>query len=40
METIIDFPGGAKADAYFDSYTIPTDQPPQFEIVTKEVQAS
>lgn len=28
MEMIIDFPGGAKVDAHFSSYTIPTDQPP------------
>ena len=26
---IIDFPGGARVDAHFDSYTISTDQPPQ-----------
>jgi len=29
MEMIIDFPGGARVDAHFGSYTIPTDQPPQ-----------
>ena len=28
MEMIIDFPGGAKVDAHFGSYTIHTDQPP------------
>src|SRR5512140_2104156 len=28
MEMIIDFPGGAKVDAHFGPYTIPTDQPP------------
>jgi ribosomal protein S12 methylthiotransferase accessory factor len=28
MEMIIDFPGGARVDAHFNSYTIPTDQPP------------
>jgi putative redox protein len=27
MEMIIDFPGGAKVDAHFGPYTIPTDQP-------------
>jgi putative redox protein len=26
---IIDFPGGARVDAHFDTYTIHTDQPPQ-----------
>ena len=29
MEMIIDFPGGARVDAHFDSYTVHTDQPPQ-----------
>lgn len=29
MEMIIDFPGGARVDAHFGPYTIPTDQPPQ-----------
>ena len=29
MEMIIDFPGGARVDAHFDSYTIHTDQPIQ-----------
>ncbi len=28
MEMIIDFPGGAKVDANFGSYTVHTDQPP------------
>lgn len=28
MEMIIDFPGGARVDAHFNSYTIKTDQPP------------
>ncbi len=28
MEMIIDFPGGAKVDAHFGPFTIPTDQPP------------
>ncbi|MBI5305348.1 MAG: OsmC family protein [Chloroflexi bacterium] len=29
MEMIIDFPGGARVDAHFDSFTIKTDQPAQ-----------
>jgi len=29
MEMIIDFPGGARVDAHFGSYTVKTDQPPQ-----------
>jgi len=29
MEMIIDFPGGARVDAHFGQYTVPTDQPPQ-----------
>ena len=29
MEMIIDFPGGARVDAHFGSYTVHTDQPPQ-----------
>ncbi len=29
MEMLIDFPGGARVDAHFDSFTIMTDQPPQ-----------
>lgn len=28
MEMIIDFPGGARVDAHFDSFTVSTDQPP------------
>ena len=28
MEIIVDFPGGARVDAHFGSFTIPTDQPP------------
>ena len=28
MEMIIDFPGGAKVDAHFGSFTVQTDQPP------------
>ncbi len=28
MEMVIDFPSGAKVDAHFGPYTIPTDQPP------------
>ncbi|MCK5033400.1 MAG: OsmC family protein [Calditrichia bacterium] len=28
MEMIIDFPGGARVDAHFDQFTIPTDQSP------------
>jgi len=27
MEMVIDFPGGAKVDAHFGPYTVPTDQP-------------
>ncbi len=29
MEMIIDFPGGARVDAHFGPFTIPTDQPPE-----------
>ncbi len=29
MEMIIDFPGGSKVDAHFDSHTVKTDQPPE-----------
>ncbi|OGO29683.1 MAG: osmotically inducible protein OsmC [Chloroflexi bacterium RBG_16_52_11] len=29
MEMIIDFPGGARVDAHFGSFTVKTDQPPQ-----------
>jgi ribosomal protein S12 methylthiotransferase accessory factor len=28
MEMIIDFPGGSRVDAHFDSFTVQTDQPP------------
>ena len=28
MDMIIDFPGGARVDAHFGPYDIPTDQPP------------
>lgn len=28
MEMVIDFPGGAKVDAHFGSFTVKTDQPP------------
>jgi ribosomal protein S12 methylthiotransferase accessory factor len=28
MEMIIDFPGGARVDAHFGGFTVPTDQPP------------
>jgi putative redox protein len=28
MEMVIDFPGGARVDAHFGSYTVNTDQPP------------
>jgi len=28
MEMTIDFPGGARVDAHFGPFTIPTDQPP------------
>jgi putative redox protein len=28
MEMVIDFPGGARVDAHFDNYIVPTDQPP------------
>jgi ribosomal protein S12 methylthiotransferase accessory factor len=28
MEMIIDFPGGARVDAHFGSFTVHTDQPP------------
>jgi putative redox protein len=28
MDMIIDFPGGARVDAHFGPYTVPTDQPP------------
>lgn len=29
MDMIIDFPGGARVDAYFRGHTLSTDQPPQ-----------
>jgi ribosomal protein S12 methylthiotransferase accessory factor len=28
MEMLIDFPGGARVDAHFGGFTVPTDQPP------------
>jgi ribosomal protein S12 methylthiotransferase accessory factor len=28
MEMVIDFPGGARVDAHFGTYTVKTDQPP------------
>ncbi len=28
MEMIVDFPGGARVDAHFRGFTVPTDQPP------------
>ena len=28
MDLLIDFPGGARVDAHFGSYTVQTDQPP------------
>lgn len=28
MELVIDFPGGARVDAHFGSFTVQTDQPP------------
>lgn len=28
MQMIIDFPGGARVDAHFGPFTVPTDQPP------------
>jgi putative redox protein len=28
VEMIIDFPGGARVDAHFGEFTVPTDQPP------------
>ena len=28
MEMIIDFPGGARVDAHFGDFVVPTDQPP------------
>ncbi len=28
MEMIVDFPGGARVDAHFSGFTVPTDQPP------------
>lgn len=28
MEMVVDFPGGARVDAHFGSYTVRTDQPP------------
>ena len=29
MEMIIDFPGGARVDAHFAGFVVPTDQPPK-----------
>ena len=29
MEMLIEFPGGARVDAHFGSFTVKTDQPPQ-----------
>jgi ribosomal protein S12 methylthiotransferase accessory factor len=29
MEILIDFPGGSRVDAHFETFTIPTDQPPE-----------
>lgn len=29
MEMTIDFPGGARVDAHFGGFVVPTDQPPQ-----------
>ena len=29
MEMMIDFPGGARVDAHFGTFTVQTDQPPQ-----------
>jgi putative redox protein len=28
MDMIVDFPGGARVDAHFGPFTVPTDQPP------------
>jgi ribosomal protein S12 methylthiotransferase accessory factor len=28
MEILVDFPGGARVDAHFGGFTVPTDQPP------------
>ena len=28
MEMVIDFPGGSRVDAHFDTFTVKTDQPP------------
>lgn len=28
MEMVIDFPGGARVDAHFGNFVVPTDQPP------------
>ena len=28
MEMLVDFPGGARVDAHFQGFTVPTDQPP------------
>ncbi len=29
MEMVIDFPGGARVDAHFGEFVVPTDQPPR-----------
>jgi putative redox protein len=29
MEMLIDFPGGSRVDAHFESFTVHTDQPPE-----------
>ncbi len=29
MEMVIDFPGGARVDAHFGDFVVPTDQPPR-----------
>lgn len=34
MEMIIDFPGGARVDAHFGPFTVPTDQPPSASAAT------
>ena len=34
MEMTIDFPGGARVDAHFGPFTVPTDQPPEASAAT------